>query len=296
MNCTICPRKCNIDRSIATGYCGVGDKWLVSKVMMYRHEEPIVSGERGSGAFFFAGCNLRCVFCQNYPSSTLQHGIVMSDDELEYHIMRLIERGAQNINFVTPTHYADKLAVFLEKVKPRIGVPIVYNSGGYECVESLRTLQGLVDVYLPDFKYVDSDLSLALSNAADYYQVAVAAIDEMYRQVGAPVIADGIIVRGLLIRHLVLPGHYRDSISVVGEIAERWHDAYISLMRQYSPQFNRSSYKELNRKLTSYEYGKVLAEARRLKLDGYMQLPDCIGTMYTPDFDKEVLDYAENGA
>ena len=220
-NCKLCPRACGIDRSRGEkGYCGMGDTILVSRCAPHLWEEPPISGTCGSGTVFFKGCSLRCVFCENAVISRELKGTPVRQDELCQMILSLASTGVHNINLVTPSHYTGQLIPVLEKVRQQINLPIVWNSSGYETVDSLRRLEGLVDVYLPDFKYMSSDLSLSYSAASDYAEVATQAVLEMYRQVGKPVFDhEGIMKKGMIIRHLILPGCRKDALDVVRQLA-----------------------------------------------------------------------------
>lgn len=289
--CRQCPRNCGADREKTIGYCGAPAGFRVARVSLHEWEEPCVSGKHGSGTVFFSGCNLRCAFCQNYELSHAAKGENLSDDALEREMLRLRDLGAENINLVTPTHYAEKLADFLPRVRKKLGIPIVYNCGGYESVDALRRLEGLVDIYLPDFKYVDSELSARYSGAPDYCEVATAALAEMLRQTGKPTFNEqGNLLRGTIVRHLVLPGARKDSIRVLNLLAERFgSDAFLlSLMNQYTPAFAENCpYPELHRRVTTFEYESVLAEAQRLGFEGYSQERSAATTAYTPDFNRE---------
>ncbi len=268
------------------GFCGADERIRVAKIMLHHGEEPIISGENGSGAIFFSGCNLRCVFCQNEPISHGKSGTVMSASELIDAAIRLKESGAENINLVTAAHYALQLIPIIKEIRERTGLPIVYNSSGYESVQTLRALSGLVDVYLPDYKYASAELAEAYSHAADYPETALAAITEMYAQCGKAVVENGRIKRGVVIRHLVLPGSRNDSIEVMRSIAKHFPNALVSIMRQYTPEFNRSEYKVLDRRVTKFEYNSVLAEAERLGIEGFSQESGCETDEMTPDFQK----------
>ena len=283
--CYACPRECGVDRDRERGYCGAGNEILIAKTMVHRFEEPPISGTRGSGAIFFGGCNLGCVYCQNAAISVRATGEKTTAAELEKAIFDLEEKGVHNVDLITAAHFVPLVAPVLEKVKPRLSVPVVYNTSGYEKVDTLRLLDGLVDIYLPDFKYFSSDLARKFSFAPDYPEVAAAALEEMTRQQPAFVTDDsGIAKRGVIVRHLVLPGHRDDSIAVIRLLAARFPSVKLSLMRQYTPEFNRSEYRELSRRVTTFEYNSVLDEAVRLGLDGFIQDPDSATTAYTPDF------------
>lgn len=291
MQCNQCPRACHADRIDTMGFCGVPWTFRVARASLHRWEEPEISGKNGSGTIFFCGCNLRCVYCQNRDISRSSAGRELSEEELIATMLRLRAAGAHNINLVTPTHYAQPLARLLEQVRPRLSVPVVYNCGGYESVEALRALEGLVDIYLPDFKYCDPTLSLRYSGAADYFEVAMAALAEMLRQTSRPVCGeDGMLLRGTVVRHLVLPGSRADSIAVLRQLAERFGtDAFLlSLMSQYTPDFAMDTpYRPLHRRLTSFEYESVLSEALRLGFSGNFQALSSADARYTPNFFEE---------
>jgi len=289
MNCNACPRKCNVPRDRGTyGICAVPDTFRVARIAPHMWEEPPISGSRGSGTVFFSGCSLRCVFCQNRPISREGRGEDITDAQLMHRILALQDEGVHNINLVTPTHYASRLCGLLEQLKPQLRVPIVYNCGGYEDIDALRRLAGLVDIYLPDFKYISPELSRKYSGASDYAEVARTALTEMYRQVGAARFdADGMMTRGMIVRHLVLPGCRHDSIEVLRTLAQLLPvpDIRLSLMAQYTPEFAADCpYPNLHRRLTTFEYTSVLRTADELGFDGYMQSPDAATAAYTPEF------------
>ncbi len=285
--CKLCPRECGADRSLADGFCGVFEKMCVAKIMLHYGEEPCISGRGGSGAIFFSGCSLRCVFCQNKAISRGRTGKIVSSSELEKEIFTLVERGAENINLVTAGHYLNELIPLLERIKPTLATPIVYNTSSYEKAEAIKKLEGLVDVYLPDYKYHSPRLAERYSKAADYPVVARAAITEMLRQQPTCVFdEDGMIKKGVIIRHLVLPSCRRDSLAVINDVKQSFPGAKLSLMRQYTPSFNDSGYPELDRTLTSFEYDSVASEAIRLGLDGFLQERGCETDELTPDFSK----------
>lgn len=291
MKCELCPRRCGVDRAAARGYCGMGERITAAKAMLHYWEEPCVSGTRGSGAVFFSGCVLRCAYCQNYDISAERKGVELADERLAEIFLALRRQGAHNINLVNPTHFvpAVKRALLLAKERG-LSLPIVYNTGGYERVETLRALDGLVDVYLPDVKYFDSELAGTLSDAPDYFDTAMAAVEEMIRQTGKPVFAgDGTLLRGTIVRHLVLPGQYRDSLEIVKRVGERFGgDILFSLMSQYTP-FGRvktdTRFEKFNRRVTTFEYRKVLDAVCGAGLEGYMQEKSSAREEYTPSFD-----------
>lgn len=288
--CRLCPRECGADRAAGErGRCGVGDKLLIARAAPHMWEEPCISGIRGAGAIFFAGCPLGCVFCQNRVLSHESYGAAVSEARLGEIMLELQARGVHNIDLVTPTHYSDVLVRVLKRVRPELHIPVIYNCGGYESVDTLRRLEGLVDVYLPDLKYASSELAARYSGAADYPRRALLAIHEMHRQCGAVQFDDsGLISRGVIVRHLVLPGCRHDSIEVLHRLADTVpvRDIRLSLMRQFTPDFvDRERYPELGRRLTGFEYTSVLRAADELGFEGYCQAADSGDAKYTPSFD-----------
>lgn len=285
MICELCPRECHINRSeTAGGFCGVGTLPKIARIAPHYDEEPIISGSRGAGTVFFSGCSLRCVFCQNYAISSEDHGRYITPYQLSEEYRRLEETGVHNIEFVTPTHYIDAIIESLGYYHPNL--PLIYNSSGYDKVESLKRLEGLIDVYLPDFKYSDNALARRLSSCSNYAETAAAAIDEMLRQTGKTVIVDGLIRKGVVIRHLVLPSHVKNSIGVLKTIADRWGDnVLVSLMSQYFPAGNAASYPDINRRITNREYQKVLDQLYELGLDGFAQELSSADKKYVPVWD-----------
>lgn len=289
-NCMQCPRQCGTDRTQSVGFCGAPWDFVVARAALHPWEEPPISGTRGSGTIFFSGCNLRCVFCQNRDISRQIHGKRMDAEALAQAMLSLRDAGAHNINLVTPTPYAKQLIPVLEQVKSSLGIPVVYNCGGYESVETLRALEGLVDIWLPDVKYFSSALSRTYSAAEDYYPIAEQALEEMLRQTGTPQFdAEGMLLRGVIVRHLVLPTHRADSIALLESLAARFGtDRFLlSLMSQYTPQFADPSHRELCRRVTTFEYNVVSDAALRLGFDGYFQDRDSATSDYTPDFEIE---------
>lgn len=288
-SCALCPRRCGVDRTAGqVGVCGVTDTLRVARIAPHMWEEPPISGSRGSGTVFFTGCSLRCIFCQNRTISREGLGKTYTEEELTAAILSLRDQGVHNINFVTPTHYTSTIARILERIKPTLGIPVVWNCGGYESVETLRMLEGLVDIYLPDFKYFSPDLSRDYSAAPDYPAIATEAVQEMYRQTGPYTEEKDLAKRGVIIRHLVLPGCRADSMNVLRHIASILPPAEIriSVMRQYTPDFAADApYKNLHRRVTDFEYTSVLDEAARLGLVGFSQGKDAATKAYTPDFE-----------
>lgn len=297
--CVICPRKCGVDRSISSGYCGENKNVRVARASLHRWEEPCISGELGSGTVFFSGCPLKCVFCQNKKISVGGKGKILSVPQLSDLFLRLQKSGAENINLVTPTHFTPQIVMALQKAKEEgLIVPVVYNTSGYERVETLRLLEGVVDIYLPDLKYYSSQLSQRYSNAPDYFQCASLAIEEMVRQTGKPIFDDSkiskkrIMKRGVIVRHMVLPGHTKDSQAVIQYLYHTYGThIYLSILNQYTPMPNLENYPELNRRVTKREYNKVIDYAIRLGVENaWIQEGSTAKESFIPDFD-EVGDY-----
>ncbi|MGN0532892.1 MAG: radical SAM protein [Eubacterium sp.] len=256
MNCSICPRKCNADRSRALGFCRAPEKFKLARAALHYWEEPCISGKAGSGAVFFSGCNLRCAFCQNYEISRECKGVEVSEKRLMEIFESLIEQGAENINLVNPTHYSHMLAELFSKWKSP--VPIVYNSSGYESVESLKELEGIIDIYLPDLKYIRADRAKRYSNAENYFQVASAAIKEMRRQTEDSFDSNNMMKSGLIVRHLILPQNTNSSLEIIDWLCDNLPDTYVSLMAQYVPCGDLTGLDEINRIITKREYKKVV--------------------------------------
>ena len=287
-NCTLCPRSCNVDRTQKPGFCGVfgaADTVKAAKAMLHFGEEPPISGSGGSGAVFFSGCTMRCVFCQNYEVSNNTHGKEITVQRLADIFLELQEQGAHNINLVTGSHYVPQIIKALDIAKPRLKIPVIFNCGGYERTETLRMLEGYIDVYLPDVKYHSDALALRCSSAKNYFDTAYGAVEEMLRQTGKYRIENGLIKKGVILRHLILPGCYKDSIALLNALAPFKEDVLISLMSQYVPCGRAADYPEINRRLTTFEYRKVLAECERIGFDGFMQERSSATTELTPDFD-----------
>ena len=285
-HCTLCPRRCGVDRTRGQlGFCKMPGQIHAARAGVHYWEEPVISGSFGSGAVFFSGCTLKCAFCQNYDISQENFGKPMISAELRAAFERLIDEGVQNINLVTPTHF---LPDILPALEPKLPVPVVYNCGGYESVETLRQLEGKIDVYLPDFKYSDNALAKKLSSAPDYFETASAAILEMYRQVGKPVIEGDEMKRGVLVRHLVLPGCVDNSLGVLDWVAEHFRsgDILFSLMSQYVPMGRAVEMPPFDRRITELEYDSVLSYMMLLGIeDGYTQDFSSAERGYTPSFD-----------
>ncbi|ORX24393.1 radical SAM protein [Thermoanaerobacterium sp. PSU-2] len=289
--CNICPRNCNVDRSTKVGFCGMSSEIHVAKAYLHEWEEPCISGSRGSGTVFFTGCNLRCVFCQNYKISQENFGVSVSPEKLADIFMNLEKTGAHNINLVTPTIFVPKIkeAIIIAR-NNGLSIPIVYNSNAYESVESLRSLEGLIDIYLPDLKYYSNEVAVKYSNAPHYFEYATKAILEMYRQVGDPVFdSDGIMKRGIIIRHLILPGKLDETKRILKWIKDNLsNEVYVSLMGQYTPFYNANKYQELNRRISNREYEEAIEYFFELGLEnGFVQDDESASESFIPDFDLE---------
>ena len=255
MECTICPRACGVDRNNGKiGYCGESATIRVARTSLHQWEEPCITGEYGSGTVFFSGCNLKCIFCQNHNIADSSVGQVFSVAELAESFLRLQEKKATNINLVTASHFAEQIIPAISRAKEKgLKIPIVYNSSGYESVETLQKLEGLVDVYLPDCKFCNPVISRNYAKAGDYFQVAKAAIAEMVRQVGEPVFdkQSGTMTKGVIVRHLVLPGHTKDSMAILDYLQKTYgNQIYVSIMNQFTPVIEQEIYVNLNRSIT----------------------------------------------
>ena len=282
VNCQLCPRCCGVNRAAGeTGYCRCPAGALVAKTMLHKWEEPVLAGEKGSGAIFFGGCTLGCVYCQNRAISGGPVGKALDSAGLRTMMEDLIAQGAENIDLVTPTHY---LPTILPALEPKLPVPVVYNCGGYERVETLRQLEGKVDIYLPDLKYADNRLAKALSGAPDYFRVAAAAIREMVRQTGPVQWENDRVKRGVIVRHLILPGFVDNSLRILDWLGENFApgEILVSLMRQYTPMPGLPS--PLNRPITDEEYDSVLSWMYLNDLEGFTQEEGAADSSFIPDF------------
>ena len=291
-NCTLCPRKCGVNRSAGkAGACHVDAQIGVARAALHFWEEPCISGEEGSGAVFFTGCSLGCVFCQNTEISRGQAGENVSVERLAEIFLRLQEQGANNINLVTAGHYVPAVAESLRRAKDKgLQIPVVYNSSGYELPDTLRLMEDLVDIYLPDMKYMDGELAEKYSHAQNYPDVAKAALEEMVRQ--CPICEfdeRGMMKKGVIVRHLLLPGHVRNSKAVMKYLHETYQDQiYISIMSQYTPMSQVIKYPELNRRVTKREYSRLLDYAMELGIEnGFFQEGDPVGESFIPAFNGE---------
>ena len=286
--CRLCPRNCGADRQKSNGFCKSGKLSSVARADLHMWEEPCISGSRGAGAVFFSGCSLRCVFCQNHEISHTPYGQVLSDDALARVFLHLRDKGAHNINLVNPTHFAKNIINALGMVKKELGIPVVWNSGGYEKSETIASLHGLVDIFLPDLKYVSPALSGKYSSAPDYFDYAKSALDEMFRLVGYPEFdGDGMMKKGVLVRHLVLPSNVEESKKVIDHLAQNYdtNKLYVSLMCQYFPTHKAFDFPEISRRLATHEYQKVLKYAREKGIiNGFCQEKSSAKEEYVPQF------------
>ena len=282
VNCKLCPRQCGVDRTSGqTGFCGCPDTALVAKAMLHKWEEPALAGNGGSGAIFFGGCTLGCSYCQNRAISAGSVGQKADSRQLRQMMKDLIARGAENIDLVTPTHF---LPTILPALEEKLPVPVVYNCGGYERTETIDALAGKIDIYLPDMKYADAKLARQLSGAADYFPVAATAIKAMFQQVGPVQWQGDKLIRGVIIRHLILPGHVENSLKILDWIADTFRpgDILVSLMRQYTPMPGLPA--PLDRTVTDEEYDAVLSWMYLNDLQGFTQESTAADENFIPDF------------
>ena len=290
-SCTLCPRMCKADRTRVPGFCGASHQIRAARAALHQWEEPCISGPSGSGTGFFSGCTLKCVFCQNHPLSHENFGKEISVERLSEIFLELQEKGAHNINLVTATQYLPSIRKALELAGPALWIPVVYNSGGYERVETIREFSGCIDIWLPDLKYYDSRLSEKYSAAGNYFSMASSAIKEMVRLSGGLTWDPenpGLLKKGTVIRHMVLPGAKEDSIRLLHWMKEELPPGQflLSILSQYTPFYKSSQYPEISRRITTYEYQKVVDTAIELGLtDGYMQEKSSAKEEYTPPFD-----------
>lgn len=287
MICEICPRKCKTERKKEKGFCAQGEKVRISKVMFHHYEEPLISGDeksKGSGAIFFTSCNLRCCFCQNHPISHENKGKAISVKKLVRTIKKLERKGALNINLVTPTHFSNQILEALKIHKPQI--PVVWNSNGYETAETIEKLKDYVDIFLVDLKYMNNDLAMKYSKAPNYVEFATEAIKQMKKNQPKDEIENGLMKKGMIIRHLVLPTHTSDSIECLNFIEkELGSDSIVSIMSQYEPRYDASNFPEINKKITPLEYKRVVNHALKLNMTNcFTQDLSSANSKYTPKF------------
>ena len=294
-NCRLCPRECGVDRTAGkTGFCGMTSDVMAARAALHFWEEPCISGTEGSGAVFFSGCTLRCVFCQNHEIAAGAVGKPVTEERLSQIFLELQEKGANNINLVTATQFLLTVIPALRRAKESgLAIPIVYNTGGYEKVETLRLLEGLVDIWLPDCKYRSTELAARYSRAADYPETVKLALAEMVRQTGEPVFdRRGMMKKGVIVRHLVLPGCVSDSKDVLEYLWDTFGNRiYVSIMSQYTPLPHVAAYPEINRKVTDEEYEEIVDYARFLGMSQvYIQEGGCVGESFIPAFDYEGIE------
>lgn len=289
--CTLCPRQCKINRNNLKGFCGANSNLKVAKAMLHFWEEPPISGEKGSGAVFFSNCTLKCVFCQNYKISSEGFGKEIDEKRLEEIFLNLQQKGANNINLVSATPYVPQIINVLDKIKHKINIPIVYNTSSFETLETIKSLEGYVDVYLPDLKYYSSDLSAKYSGAKNYFHYASKAILEMQRQVKKNIYTkDGMLKKGMIVRHMVMPGCVDDTKKVLLWIKENLplDDILVSIMSQYTPFYKSKKISEINRRLTNQEYDEVMDFVEEIGIEnGFLQELSSAKEEYTPNFNLE---------
>lgn len=284
-SCNLCARSCGADRTIQAGACGMSSQLYAARAALHMWEEPCISGTNGSGTVFFSGCPLQCCFCQNYEISQNHFGKPVSIERLSAVFQELAGQGAHNINLVNPTHFAPLVAEAIRQA--HIAIPFVYNSGGYDSPAAIDAMDGLIQVYLPDVKYCSDELAIKYSRAPGYFAAAMKCVQIMASQAGPPVFDEnGLLLRGVILRHMVLPSHYRDSLQVLRRLWDTFGNTVLySIMSQYSPMYHSSQYSEINRRVTTYEYRKVTEFAASLGMQGYMQDRSSATAAYTPAFD-----------
>lgn len=289
--CDLCPRNCKVDRNKKVGFCGMGDKIKIARYQKHMWEEPCISGSKGSGTVFFSGCGLKCVYCQNYQVSRGM-GEEISEERLAEIFLELQDMGCHNISLVTATQFVPNIKTALDMARGKLRLPVVFNCGGYEKAETIAAMEGYADIYLPDIKYKSPDMSSRYSSCADYYDRAVESVGEMLRQAPECVFdGEGILRKGVIIRHLVLPGGYKDSIAVLEGIAKNFGTKgfMLSLMSQYTPMPACAAFPEINRPVTTFEYKKAAARAVELGFEGYFQDKSSVGEKYIPPFGQNVV-------
>lgn len=287
-SCTLCPRNCKVNRYKSTGVCGASDIIKVAHYGLHYWEEPIISGDSGSGTIFFSYCNLKCIFCQNYKISTGGYGKEITEERLQELCLELQEKGANNINLVTPIHYVPQIVSSIHKIKDdKLKIPVVYNTSSYENVSTIQMLDGTIDIYLADLKYFDDNLACNYSHCKDYFQYASQAIREMVKQVGKFVIENGLMKRGVIVRILILPGHVEDAKRLVHYLYTTYYDTIIiSLMNQYTPLKKFDNYPNLNRKVSDDEYQEVIDYAIDLGVKyAFIQEGETQSESFIPNFD-----------
>lgn len=286
MKCNLCSRNCLVDRRYSIGYCQAPYEMVVAKAYLHKWEEPCLVGKLGSGTIFFTYCNLRCLFCQNYEISTMNYGKEISVKRFSDICLDLQKKGASNINLVTPTHFVNRIIEGIDIAKSNgLNIPIVYNTNSYDSISTIDMLDGYIDVYLPDLKYYDDEIAIRYSKAYNYFEIASMAIDRMYKQVGKCKFKDGNIIRGVIVRHLMLPGHLDDSKKIIKYLYDKYkNNIYISIMRQYTP-IKKLEYDNLNRTITDSEYDELIDYAYDIGIrNAYVQEDGSIGESFIPNF------------
>lgn len=288
--CTLCPRNCKINRNKGKkGFCNMDSNLIVARAALHFWEEPIISGEKGSGTIFFSGCNLKCVFCQNHQISSENFGKTISIKRLSEIFLELQEKGAHNINLVTPTHFVPQIIEALTLAKEKgLNIPIVYNCSGYENVETIQLLKGYIDIYLPDFKYFDDKYAIKYSKCNNYFEKASKALEEMVKQVGSPILdKNNMLKKGVIVRHMLLPGLLEDSKKIIHYLVDKYNDdIFISIMNQYTPTNYLEKYPELNTTVPDLEYNELIDYALDLGIKhGFMQEGETQKTSFIPEFD-----------
>ena len=287
--CTLCPRECGANRVTGRGFCGESETVRIARAELHMWEEPPISGKNGAGTVFFCGCTLRCCYCQNHEISHGGKGFALTVEELSETFLRMQELGAHNVELVTPTHFTPQIIEALDMAGERLNVPVVWNSGGYDKPETLRMLGGRVKIFLPDLKYASADIAQKYSQAGDYPDAAFASLREMCRIAGKPVIEDGVMKSGVIVRHMILPNHRRDSIELIRRLREEFSpdDLLVSLMCQYTPMYMAGEFREINRRLSRFEYETVAEELERSGFDGFFQERTSAKEEYVPEFFSE---------
>lgn len=286
-NCNLCPRKCGVNRYEKKGFCGETSTVRIARAELHKWEEPCISGENGSGTVFFSGCCLKCCFCQNYEISSMGKGFEVSVSELADTFLRLKDMGAENINLVNPTHFVPQIMQALDMVRENLNIPIVYNCGGYENIQTIEMLNNYVQIFLPDFKYYSSEISKEYSLAEDYFEQSLKAIKKMYEITGKPKFDErGMMKSGVIVRHLVLPNCRKDSIKLMQILGENFKadEILVSLMSQYTPVYKAKNLKNLNRRVSTFEYNSVVNELQKYGFKGFMQSKQSADDEYIPEF------------
>ena len=290
-NCTLCPRECGADRYKSKGFCGEGSDVRIARAELHHWEEPCISGKNGSGTVFFSGCSLKCCFCQNYEISSENKGFALTERQLADTFLMLQDKGAENINLVNPTHFVVQIINALDLCKNKLKIPIIYNCGGYEKVDTIKKLRGYVDIFLPDLKYFDSDISKKYSKAEDYFEVTSKAIKAMIEITGKPIFDDNnMLKKGVVVRHLVLPNCRHDSIKLMNWLGDNFKsdEILVSLMSQYTPVYKAKNFAEINRRTSTFEYNSVCDALNQYDFNGYCQQRTSADKDFIPEFFDEL--------